>query len=129
MTTGKQICSMTTTSVVSVYAANILNVFFGLNYMQASALAGASICPAVIGGFIGCSIYYKLSKFPFLSTVIALPIGLSTYAAIASIIVTPINGVEVFFATYGRPFLSIFSALFGGATGGITLGLLLKKKL
>ncbi len=35
-----------------VYVGNILNILFGLSYMQASALAGASIFPAIVGSIV-----------------------------------------------------------------------------
>ena len=128
MKTWKKILIGTLSSAFAGYAGNMLNLLFGLNYMEASALSGASIFPALIGGFFGYSIYYFFNdKIPFLSIFFAIPIGIATYAAIASIIVTPVNNVEVSFATYGRPFMSISSALFGGVVVAVLLGLNLKK--
>ena len=67
-----------------VYFGNIINIFYGLIYMQASALAGASIFPAIVGGIVGLTAYRIFFKFHSFSIVLAIALGTATYAIIGS---------------------------------------------
>ena len=113
----------------SVYFGNILNIFSGLSYMQASALAGASIFPLIVGSIVGLTIYRIFFRFPNFSIVLAIALGIATYALIASFLVRPVNGVEAILVSYGKPIESFSGAFFGGIGGGIILAFLIKKRI
>ena len=100
-----------------------------LDYMRASAMAGATIIPAAIGGFIGSSLYSLLFKYPFLSVVVSFSMGPAIYAGIASLIVKPINDIHAPLIFYGHPLLSSSSLFISGLLTGIFIaGLNFKKK-
>jgi hypothetical protein len=111
-----------------VYCGNILNIFSGLTYMQASALAGASIFPAIVGGVVGYSVYYRfILKFPFFAAVSAVALGITTHAIIGSYLVEPVNGNEATLISYGEHLKSFSSGLCGGIVSGILFAFFLKK--
>ena len=102
-----------------VYGVNIsLSILHGLSYMQASALANASIFPAMVGGIVGVTAYRIFLKFPRFSIVLAIALCLSTYAIIGSFLIQPVNGVEALFVSYDKPILSFVSGFFNGIVSG-----------
>jgi hypothetical protein len=112
----------------SVYCGNMINIFYGLTYMQASALAGASIFPAIVGAIVGVSVYRTLLKFPFVAFVLAVGLGVAAHALIGSYLVQPIKGVESSLISYGEHLKSFSLGLFGGIVGGIPLAFVFSKK-
>lgn len=113
-----------------VYFGNIINIFYGLIYMQASALAGASIFPAIVGSIVGVTVCRILFRFPNFSIVLAIALGAATHAIIGSFLVQPVNGIEgTFFVSYGQPIKSFSVAFFGGIVSGIILAFLIKKRI
>ena len=112
-----------------VYVGNILNIFSGLSYMQASALAGASIFPAIVGSIVGVTVCRIFFKFPNFSIVLAIALGAATHAIIGSFLVQPVNGIEGTLVSYGQPIKSFSGAFFGGTGGGIILAFLIKKRI
>jgi hypothetical protein len=96
--------------------------------MQASALAGASIFPAMVGGLLGVSVYRTLLKFPFVAFVLAVGLGVAAHGIIGSYLVQPIKGVEADLISYGEHLKSFSLGLFSGIIGGIPLAFVFSKK-
>ena len=114
---------------ISAYGGNFsLIILCELSYMQASALAGASIFPAMVGAIVGLAAYRIFLKFTRFSIVLAIALGLTTYAIIGSFLIQPVNGVEAAFVSYGKPIVSFASAFFGGIVGGIGFAILYRNK-
>ena len=116
----QQYCIIAVGFAVGIYTGNILKIFFGLSYMQASTLSGASIFPAIVDGILGLTAYRILFKFPNFSIVFAIALGIATYAIIGSLLVRPVNGIEATFVSYDKPIKSFSCAFFGGVGSGIT---------
>jgi hypothetical protein len=112
-----------------VYCGNMMEIPYGLTYMQASALAGASIFPAIVAGLVGSSLYRIFRKFPFIALVLAMGLGAATYATIGSFLVQPVKGNEANFILYGEHLKSFSTGLFGGIGSGILLAFFIKKRI
>ncbi|MBL0717295.1 MAG: hypothetical protein JJV89_04530 [Desulfosarcina sp.] len=125
---AKQYYSIAIAFASGVYGGNIINIFFGFSYMQASALAGASIFPAIVGGIVGLTAYRIFFKFPSFSIVLAIALGAATYAIIGSFLIQPVNGVEAMLVSYGKPVQTFSCAFFAGIVSGIILAIFNKKK-
>ena len=124
----RQYCVIAIAFAFGIYVENIINIFYGLSYMQASALAGASIFPAIVGGIVGLTAYRIFFKYTIFSIVLGIALGEATYAILGSFLVQPVNGVEATLVSYGKPVKTFFCAFFAGSVSGIILAIFNKKK-
>ena len=108
-------------AALGVFVGNLAAMLFGVNYSDAASFGGMSIVPAVIGAFIGCTLYRLLSKHKYLAHSLAFGVAFGVFAAIGALTIPQLNGESAVFIINGKPIGSFVSGFAGGAVAGLLL--------